>query len=160
MLIFDFLSPKRTELAATVPSALAIMGVVLPLTGVRKQAANDPYTAPEAIHRRLQDNNKIHIQCRENTATSTLLLIKLRTHDHTIQDTVVIQYRLLVRSSVIQHYNNYVHINHISGNAHDSICTVTEQSALINSITMSLYIIITSYCIAICLALVQVRTYV
>ena len=41
------LSPKSTELAATSPSALAIMGVVLPLTGVRKQAANDPYTAPE-----------------------------------------------------------------------------------------------------------------
>ena len=82
------------ELAATVPSALAIMGVVLPLTGVRKQAANDPYTAPEAKHKRLQDNSKIY-NAMENTATFTLLLIKLRTYD-TIQDTVVIEYRLLV----------------------------------------------------------------
>lgn len=70
------------------------MGVVLPLTGVRKQAANDPYTAPEAKHGRLQDNSKIY-NAMENTATFTLLLIKLRTYD-TIQDTVVIEYWLLV----------------------------------------------------------------
>ena len=44
------LSPKNTELAATTLSALAIMGVVLPLTGVRKHAAKDPYTAPEKPH--------------------------------------------------------------------------------------------------------------
>ena len=63
-----FLSPKRMELAATVPSALAIMGVVLPWWS-QETSGKWPIHCTWAKHGRLQDNSKI-TNAMENTELS------------------------------------------------------------------------------------------